>query len=119
MQKEVHELRERRSRLAAELESCGSTDAGYVEGLQQAATTAKDGANRWTDNIFVCRSYAEKKLNTDRNQFHEVRAPCFVGLVAILARPVHCVDVLKLHVMLIQGLKQLGIKQPAALDYVQ
>ena len=73
LQQEVKELRDRRSRLASELEARGSTDASYVAGLQQAAATAKDGANRWTDNIFVCRSYAEDKLNTDRAQFHDVR----------------------------------------------
>ena len=85
---DVQELRARSSRLRAQLEASGGTDAAYVADVQRAAVTAKEGADRWTDNIFVCRSYAEKKLSTDRSQFHE-------------------------------GLKQLGIKRPDALDYVE
>lgn len=71
--REVEALRARRSQLTSEIAATGGTDAGYVAGVQQAAAVAKEGANRWTDNIFVCRSYAENKLNTDRTQFHDVR----------------------------------------------
>lgn len=57
-------LLKQKEALVTALGSC--VDSAYYSSLQQVSTTAFDAANRWTDNIFVARSYMESKLNVEK-----------------------------------------------------
>ena len=39
--------------------------------LHAAAPTSLEGANRWTDNIFVLRSHCQTKFNTEPAEFNQ------------------------------------------------
>ncbi|OHT02904.1 Mnd1 family protein [Tritrichomonas foetus] len=44
----------------------------YLKGLEVKSQIAFDSANRWTDNIFACRSYAKKTFNLLPEKFTAV-----------------------------------------------
>ncbi|XP_048457642.1 meiotic nuclear division protein 1 homolog [Rhincodon typus] len=68
MLKELEELRQQRNQLKAELEKYKECDPEVIEGIRQANKVAKDAANRWTDNVFAIKSWANKKFGFERNK---------------------------------------------------
>lgn len=46
-------------------------DPAQIKKTQEQIVTAKDAANRWTDNIFQLRSWAVKTCNIDPKAFNE------------------------------------------------
>eukprot|EP00592_Proboscia_alata_P001812 CAMPEP_0194379766 /NCGR_PEP_ID=MMETSP0174-20130528/40279_1 /TAXON_ID=216777 /ORGANISM="Proboscia alata, Strain PI-D3" /LENGTH=207 /DNA_ID=CAMNT_0039162659 /DNA_START=54 /DNA_END=677 /DNA_ORIENTATION=+ len=55
------ELSKKRKAAEAELESLKENDPQVLADLQKEFQLCKEAANRWTDNIFSCKSYLTKK----------------------------------------------------------
>ncbi|XP_067876237.1 meiotic nuclear division protein 1 homolog [Heterodontus francisci] len=68
MLKELEGLRLQRNQLKAELEKYQECDPEVIEEIRQLNKIAKDAANRWTDNVFAIKSWANKKFGFERNQ---------------------------------------------------
>ncbi|XP_041043231.1 meiotic nuclear division protein 1 homolog [Carcharodon carcharias] len=68
MLKELEGLRQERNQLKAELEKYQECDPEVIEEIRQNNKVAKDAANRWTDNVFAIKSWANKKFGFERNQ---------------------------------------------------
>ena len=68
---ELSRLKARKAELTEAVEASAATDPEYVRGLQAAAPTSLEGANRWTDNIFVLRSHCQTKFNTEPAEFNQ------------------------------------------------
>ncbi|XP_078397723.1 meiotic nuclear division protein 1 homolog [Cetorhinus maximus] len=68
MLKELEGLRQERNQLKAELEKYQECDPEVIEEIRQSNKVAKDAANRWTDNVFAIKSWANKKFGFERNQ---------------------------------------------------
>ncbi|XP_039606209.1 meiotic nuclear division protein 1 homolog [Polypterus senegalus] len=60
--KELQELREQRNLIKAEVEKYKECDPDVVEEIRQSNKTAKEAANRWTDNVFAIKSWAKRKF---------------------------------------------------------
>ncbi|XP_028658876.1 meiotic nuclear division protein 1 homolog isoform X1 [Erpetoichthys calabaricus] len=60
--KELQELREQRNLMKAEVEKYKECDPDVVEEIRQSNKTAKEAANRWTDNVFAIKSWAKRKF---------------------------------------------------------
>ena len=60
----------------AEMESFASGDAAMMETMRGGAAPAKQGANRWTDNVFMLKSWVEKKMGSreETNMFFKQQA---------------------------------------------
>jgi hypothetical protein len=111
-------LQQQKEHLTAALGSC--VDSDYYSSLQQVSTTAFDAANRWTDNIFVGRSYMENKLGVEKttiNTSASARSPGCCVLVSPVQEPFRWpVDIICLpccRLVLAEF-----IKTPAELDYM-
>lgn len=61
-QKRLKELNEELSRFA-------EFDPEHVESLNKNMSRVKDAANRWTDNVFCCQSWAVSKFGLERSEF--------------------------------------------------
>ena len=68
---ELQRLKARKAELTEAVDASAATDPEYVRGLQAAAPTSLEGANRWTDNIFVLRSHCQTKFNTEPAEFNQ------------------------------------------------
>lgn len=55
------ELQASRTKLEAELAVLKENDPQALADLEKELEMCKEAANRWTDNIFVCKSYLTKK----------------------------------------------------------
>ena len=55
-------LRERKERAEAEIAAYAENDPDLLEALRRDARRALDGANRWTDNIFILKKYCTDKF---------------------------------------------------------
>jgi len=62
--------------LRAEVQSFASGDSAMMDTMQEGVPLAKDGANRWTDNVFMLKSWVEKKLGgrDETNKFFKANA---------------------------------------------
>jgi cell division protein FtsB len=54
-------LNPERKKMEAELEKLKENDPQVLEDLKTELRMVRDGANRWTDNIFACRTYLKTK----------------------------------------------------------
>jgi chromosome segregation ATPase len=54
--------------LQTELESVKENDPQVIMELQQELQLVTNAANRWTDNIFNCKSYLVKKRGMDKKE---------------------------------------------------
>ncbi|XP_078067482.1 meiotic nuclear division protein 1 homolog [Mustelus asterias] len=68
MLKELEGLRQQRNQLKVELEKYQECDPEVIEQIRQNNKIAKDAANRWTDNVFAIKSWANKKFGFERNK---------------------------------------------------
>ncbi|KAJ6668733.1 hypothetical protein lerEdw1_012216 [Lerista edwardsae] len=59
---ELTALRQKKDQLKAEIDKYKECDPDIVEDIRQANKVAKEAANRWTDNIFVVKSWAKRKF---------------------------------------------------------
>lgn len=57
----LRELRLRKAELDKELESLKFNDPAEIKKVQVASTTNKEACDRWTDNVFVIKSFLTKK----------------------------------------------------------
>ncbi|KAI8379233.1 meiotic nuclear division protein 1 [Radiomyces spectabilis] len=57
--------------LTQALQEYKDNDPAVVEAKQKAIKTAKEAANRWTENIWALQSYCVNKFNMDRKLFNE------------------------------------------------
>jgi len=55
------ELTKERASVEEELETLKQNDPQVLEDLEKELKLVTDAANRWTDNIFTCKSYLTKK----------------------------------------------------------
>lgn len=62
-------LRERRERAAAEIAQYAENDPDLLEALRRDAKRAEEGANRWTDNIFILKKYCADKFGLPGEDF--------------------------------------------------
>lgn len=62
--------------LRRELESFSSGDAAVMASMREGVPTAKAGVNRWTDNVFLLKSWVDKKMGSreDTNTFFKQQA---------------------------------------------
>ncbi|XP_045172418.2 meiotic nuclear division protein 1 homolog [Mercenaria mercenaria] len=58
----LSEIQGEKTRLEFELERYRECDPEVIEGLKQETKTAKEAANRWTDNIFSTKSWIKNKF---------------------------------------------------------
>lgn len=66
---ELRVLRERKERAAAEIAQYAENDPDLLEALQRDAKRAEEGANRWTDNIFILKKYCADKFGLPGQDF--------------------------------------------------
>lgn len=62
-------LAEEQAILEAKLKVHADNDPALVEKLADDVLVAKQGADRWTDNVFAMRQMCVTKFNTDAKQF--------------------------------------------------
>ncbi|KAJ8382692.1 hypothetical protein SKAU_G00034700 [Synaphobranchus kaupii] len=62
LQKELQSLREQRAQLKAEVEQYRECDPEVLQEIRKSSGTAKEAANRWTDNVFSIKSWAKRKF---------------------------------------------------------
>lgn len=62
--------------LRRELESFSSGDTAVMETMKEGLPVAKAGVNRWTDNVFMLKSWVEKKMGSreETNKFFKQQA---------------------------------------------
>ncbi|KAJ8385186.1 hypothetical protein AAFF_G00192370 [Aldrovandia affinis] len=68
LQKELQSLREQRAQLKAEVDKYRECDPEVVEEIRKSSGTAKEAANRWTDNVFAIKSWAKKKFGFESSR---------------------------------------------------
>ena len=68
--------REANAKLVKEMESYRSGDAAVMEAMREGIPVARDSANRWTDNVFLLKSWVEKKSGSreDTHKFFKTQA---------------------------------------------
>jgi len=64
----LSEISKERAALESELESLKENDPQALADLEKELRYVTDAANRWTDNIFNCKSYLVKKRGMDKKQ---------------------------------------------------
>jgi len=64
-------LRKENDQVKTELQKYAENDPDYIRALEDEADTAKDSANRWTDNIFTLRSWCNEKFNCSTDEFNQ------------------------------------------------
>lgn len=52
--------------LEQELERYRECDPEVLENLQKETLMSKEGANRWTDNVFTIKSWCERKFGLEK-----------------------------------------------------
>ncbi len=60
------ELESRKSQIQAELETLKENDPAALADLEKELKLVTEAANRWTDNIFECKSYLIKKRGMEK-----------------------------------------------------
>jgi hypothetical protein len=60
------ELETRKTQIQAELESLKENDPAALADLEKELKLVTEAANRWTDNIFECKSYLIKKRGMEK-----------------------------------------------------
>ena len=62
--------------LRRELESFASGDTAMMETMKEGMPVAKEAVNRWTDNVFLLKSWVEKKMGSreETNTFFKQQA---------------------------------------------
>lgn len=64
----LEELAKRKVVIEAELETLKENDPAALADLEKELKLVKEAANRWTDNIFECKSYLVKKRGMDSKE---------------------------------------------------
>ena len=68
----LNEIALEKSKLLNEINILKENDPQVVADLEKELNFVKEAANRWTDNIFNCKSYLIKKRNMDKKEAHRV-----------------------------------------------
>ncbi|XP_066488741.1 meiotic nuclear division protein 1 homolog [Tiliqua scincoides] len=68
---ELAALRQKKDQLKAEIDKYKECDPDVVEDIRQANKVAKEAANRWTDNIFVVKSWAKRKFGFEDSKINK------------------------------------------------
>ena len=75
----LEQLQNARNELAScqkELDAWKQNDPSVLLEYDEKISKARDGANRWTDNVWCCESYVRKKFNVDSKTFwREIELP--------------------------------------------
>lgn len=66
--KRLEDLSKKRTALEAELESLKENDPAALADLEQELKLVTEAANRWTDNIFECKTYLVKKRGMEKKE---------------------------------------------------
>lgn len=64
----LSELTVERKKMEEELERLKQNDPQALADLEKELTLCVEAANRWTDNIFMCKSYLVKKRGMDKKE---------------------------------------------------
>lgn len=64
----LNEIEAQRKTIVAELDKLKENDPQSIADLEKELKLVTQGAHRWTDNIFICKSYLVKKRNMDPKQ---------------------------------------------------
>lgn len=64
----LHEIDAEKKKLAAEIESLKENDPSALADLEKEHKLVVEAANRWTDNVFNCKSYLVKKRGMDKKE---------------------------------------------------
>jgi len=65
------ELQKANVDMRKELQQFADNNPLLVQAMKEDAQTAKEAANRWTDNIFSLRSYCSSNFNIDADTFNK------------------------------------------------
>lgn len=68
----LQEIATERKKLEAELESLKENDPQALADLEKELKLVTEAANRWTDNIFNCKTYLTKKRGMDRKDANKI-----------------------------------------------
>lgn len=68
----LSELTKERSSLESELERLKENDPQALADLEKELQLVTNAANRWTDNIFACKSYLTKKRGIDKKEANKI-----------------------------------------------
>lgn len=63
------ELQEKDAELDKNLARFADFDPDSIAKMEEQSAKAKECANRWTDNIFNCQTWANSKFSMDRRDF--------------------------------------------------
>ena len=66
--KKLAELEKKKKEMSDELNKLKENDPQAMADLKHELKLCKEAANRWTDNIFECKSYLVKKRGIDKKQ---------------------------------------------------
>lgn len=69
LQTRLADLESRNSAYNAELEQFKEMDPKLFAAKKKATEEAKNGVNRWTDNLFTIQSYCSNNFNISRTDF--------------------------------------------------
>ena len=64
----LSDLQKKRQTVEAELEQLKQNDPAALADLEKEYNFVKEAANRWTDNIFQCKTYLIKKRGMDKKE---------------------------------------------------
>lgn len=64
----LQEIAKLKAAAETELESLKDNDPQALANLEKELQLVLQGANRWTDNIYICKSYLQKKRGMDSKQ---------------------------------------------------
>ena len=70
--KKLADLRAAKVAREAELEILKENDPMVVEELRKELRMCRDAANRWTDNLFACKSYLTKKRGLAKKEAEQM-----------------------------------------------
>jgi Leucine zipper with capping helix domain/Mnd1 HTH domain len=68
----LNEIKQEKGKLAKELESLKENDPQALADLEKELKFVTDAANRWTDNIFNCKSYLLKKRGMEKKEVNRI-----------------------------------------------
>ena len=72
LQQAISELTAQQRQIEMEIAGFASRDPAVIAELQRACEVALEGANRWTDNIFLIEDYCTKRMGISRREFRQM-----------------------------------------------
>lgn len=68
----LEEIAKEKAKIESEMETLKENDPQVLADLEKEFKFVQEAANRWTDNIFNCKSYLVKKRNIDKKEANRI-----------------------------------------------